>query len=240
MIRGTSAAQLRSKQDSEGLRYAHGLGYLHRDIKPENIWVTTEGDIKLLDFGLARAVNETTNLTNTGTILGTPSYMSPEQVPVFSVQGARTGLQIWKLDSQAGSLSLAKVFPSAQGKWHLTEPTISWIRRNGIVNWYNVETDQLISNDAVDSPRGVVPIPGGWLVVGPTKMVEFDLNLNVKKTYLSTKPTGPTNATGYIDQCITADGEILKSDTKSYLNAIQLRDNRFETLTVEEFERQSP
>ncbi|MFK7768219.1 MAG: serine/threonine protein kinase, partial [Mariniblastus sp.] len=67
-------------QISEGLRYAHGLGFLHRDIKPENIWVTTEGDIKLLDFGLARAVNETTNLTNTGTILGTPSYMSPEQV----------------------------------------------------------------------------------------------------------------------------------------------------------------
>ena len=67
-------------QIAEGLRYAHELGFLHRDIKPENIWITSQGDIKLLDFGLARAVNETTNLTATGTILGTPCYMSPEQV----------------------------------------------------------------------------------------------------------------------------------------------------------------
>ncbi len=67
-------------QIAEGLRYAHERGYLHRDIKPENIWVTPEGDIKLLDFGLARAFEDTTNLTNSGTILGTPTYMSPEQV----------------------------------------------------------------------------------------------------------------------------------------------------------------
>ena len=67
-------------QIAEGLRYAHELGFLHRDIKPENVWITNEGDVKLLDFGLARAVNETTNLTATGTILGTPRYMSPEQV----------------------------------------------------------------------------------------------------------------------------------------------------------------
>ena len=67
-------------QIAEGLRYAHQRGYLHRDIKPENIWVTPEGDIKLLDFGLARAFEETTNLTHSGTILGTPTYMSPEQV----------------------------------------------------------------------------------------------------------------------------------------------------------------
>lgn len=77
---GRAAALRITRQIAEGLSYAHGLGYLHRDIKPENIWITTEGDIKLLDFGLARSIDETTNLTNTGAILGTPSYMSPEQV----------------------------------------------------------------------------------------------------------------------------------------------------------------
>ncbi|QEG21894.1 serine/threonine protein kinase [Mariniblastus fucicola] len=67
-------------QIAEGLRYAHQRGFLHRDIKPENIWVTPEGDVKLLDFGLARAIEESDNLTHSGTILGTPNYMSPEQV----------------------------------------------------------------------------------------------------------------------------------------------------------------
>ncbi len=67
-------------QIAEGLRYAHQRGYLHRDIKPENIWVTPEGDIKLLDFGLARTLETTTNLTQSGMILGTPTYMSPEQI----------------------------------------------------------------------------------------------------------------------------------------------------------------
>ncbi len=75
-----AVAKKYAMQIAEGLRYAHGLGYLHRDIKPENIWITNSDDIKLLDFGLARVVNETTSLTNTGTIIGTPSYMSPEQV----------------------------------------------------------------------------------------------------------------------------------------------------------------
>ncbi len=67
-------------QIAEGLRHAHSLGILHRDIKPENIWITPENNVKLLDFGLAQIVNESANLTHTGTIIGTPAYMSPEQV----------------------------------------------------------------------------------------------------------------------------------------------------------------
>ncbi len=67
-------------QIAEGLRHAHGMGILHRDIKPDNIWVTATGDIKLLDFGLARPFQETGNLTTTGGLIGTPQYMSPEQI----------------------------------------------------------------------------------------------------------------------------------------------------------------
>ena len=82
-IEGKFAPEVARKltiQIAEGLRYAHQRGYLHRDIKPENIWVTPEGDVKLLDFGLTRSFEGTTNLTHSGTILGTPTYMSPEQV----------------------------------------------------------------------------------------------------------------------------------------------------------------
>lgn len=73
-------AQRFVKQIAEGLSHAHSLGVMHRDIKPENIWVTPSDDIKLLDFGLAHVRDESTPITREGTVVGTPSYMSPEQV----------------------------------------------------------------------------------------------------------------------------------------------------------------
>jgi serine/threonine protein kinase len=69
-----------ARQISEGLDYAHQRDVLHRDIKPDNLWVTPTDDIKLLDFGLARTSDEAPPITKAGTVLGTPSYMSPEQV----------------------------------------------------------------------------------------------------------------------------------------------------------------
>ncbi|CAK0773492.1 eukaryotic-like serine/threonine-protein kinase [Azospirillaceae bacterium] len=60
------------------LSYLHCNGLVHRDIKPANILVTDSGEAKLADFGIARI--ESSTLTISGTILGTPSYMSPEQV----------------------------------------------------------------------------------------------------------------------------------------------------------------
>jgi len=65
----------------DALRYAHGRGVIHRDIKPENILIDKDGRVKVADFGLARLTHdETTPITLTGARLGTPSYMSPEQV----------------------------------------------------------------------------------------------------------------------------------------------------------------
>jgi serine/threonine protein kinase len=67
------------REIAEGLAAAHERGVIHRDIKPGNIWLEGErGRIKILDFGLARAADDV-NLTRTGTIMGTPEYMSPEQ-----------------------------------------------------------------------------------------------------------------------------------------------------------------
>jgi serine/threonine-protein kinase len=66
-------------QLARGLDYAHFRGIIHRDIKPANIMVSMQGDVKLMDFGIARH-ERFADLTETGTGLGTPSYMSPEQI----------------------------------------------------------------------------------------------------------------------------------------------------------------
>lgn len=66
-------------QIGDALHYAHTRGLVHRDVKPSNVLVDESGNCLLTDFGLARMVEGSMNLTTSGTVLGTPAYMSPEQ-----------------------------------------------------------------------------------------------------------------------------------------------------------------
>lgn len=74
-------------QAADGLRAAHEAGVVHRDVKPDNLLASRQGVIKVADFGIARLVNDSSS-TLPGTVIGSPSYMSPEQVEGTVLGGA--------------------------------------------------------------------------------------------------------------------------------------------------------
>jgi tRNA A-37 threonylcarbamoyl transferase component Bud32 len=73
-------------QACDGLQAAHDQGVVHRDVKPENLFLTSGGQVKLMDFGIAKSAHRP-GRTLTGTFAGTPEYMAPEQISDFSGVG---------------------------------------------------------------------------------------------------------------------------------------------------------
>ena len=68
-----------ARQICEGLAEAHRLGVVHRDLKPQNIMIDRDGNVRIMDFGIARSA-KVKGLTGAGIVVGTPEYMSPEQM----------------------------------------------------------------------------------------------------------------------------------------------------------------
>ena len=91
-------------QICSGLREAHAQGIVHRDLKPENIMIDAQGNVKIMDFGIARSMEVATGLT--GSMVGTPAYMAPEQVAGKPVD--------YRTDVYSLGLILYEMFSGAQ------------------------------------------------------------------------------------------------------------------------------
>jgi serine/threonine protein kinase/tetratricopeptide (TPR) repeat protein len=81
---GVGTALAVARQVCEGLAEAHRLGIVHRDLKPGNIMIDKEGNVRIMDFGIARSL-KARGITDTGVLIGTPEYMSPEQAEAKDV-----------------------------------------------------------------------------------------------------------------------------------------------------------
>jgi len=111
-------------QVGSALDYAHRMGVIHRDVKPTNVLLDAEGDTFLTDFGLAKMVASSVQLTGTGVGIGTPAYMSPEQGKGAKVDSRADvySLGVMLYEMVTGRMPYEAETPLAVVIKHITEP----------------------------------------------------------------------------------------------------------------------
>ncbi len=112
------------REIATALNYAHSKGFVHRDVKPDNILLREDGSSALTDFGIARASDSATHMTRTGTVIGTPHYMSPEQARGRQLDGRADlyslGIVLYEL--LVGRVPFHAEDSLAVGIMHITQP----------------------------------------------------------------------------------------------------------------------
>ncbi|CAA9455827.1 MAG: Serine/threonine protein kinase PrkC, regulator of stationary phase [uncultured Rubrobacteraceae bacterium] len=143
-----------AEQIAEALSAAHRKGVIHRDIKPQNVLVTDTGDIKVTDFGIARAANMTT-MTKSGSIMGTAHYVSPEQAMGETI-GPRSDLYslgIVLYEMLTGNVPFDAETPIGIAMKHVNGRLVPPRDLNpGVPAWLNALTVKLLSKDPEDRP----------------------------------------------------------------------------------------
>src|SRR5258708_33010472 len=125
------------RQVAAGLDYAHRQGVIHRDIKPSNIMIDRDGNAFVTDLGIARSIDrdhvDEKELTITGSVLGTPDYIAPEQamgVATINAQVDQYSLGVIVFQMLTGKLPFAGPLPMAVMMKHISDPVPSAIAFN--------------------------------------------------------------------------------------------------------------
>jgi len=134
------------RQIAMALDHSHSKGYIHRDLKPENILFREDGSAVLSDFGVARAIARTTRMTNSGMVVGTPYYMSPEQARGAAIDGRADlySLGIVFYEMLTGAVPYQAEEAVAIAIKHLTDPIPKLPARHAL---YQSLTDRFLAKD---------------------------------------------------------------------------------------------
>jgi serine/threonine protein kinase len=121
------------RQTAEALDFAHGHGIVHRDIKPSNILLDSHGRVKVADFGIAKMAGQNTELTVAGSVMGSPQYLSPEQIRGDELDGCSDifslGVLLYELLSRKRPFEGDTITTLVYQILHKEPPPVSELRR---------------------------------------------------------------------------------------------------------------